>query len=579
MLRVSGTGPLRAPATALRVVDDGDPPEIRDELEELNLRIFQPVFRYIRNELGATVFGRALREVGIDPVQIQRSDAWISVATAERLLVWLRRNVDGDAEFMRASAYEMRKVYGPMSLVFRLLTVRGGYQALTSNAHLATKVGKFDLVATTRTSARIRYTSTASESRLMCLSRQAQQKAMPGIWWGTSPAAVEEHSCLAHGDGACEYTVHWREAPRMWGPIAGTTVGLLAAGVWLAKDLAVPGGLMAVSFVVIGLLIGLAWEHRRLVAGYNKLAASMTEESEAMVGEHARAVDEAFALHERERRWSAHLEGTLATRRARLDQVLNQFGGEDRETKLRTLSHDLSNPLTVLTTMLASLAEDPSRSTEDSNVLDATLAATEQLRRLVRELSLIARADEAAQVIARDVVEVEPLTSRVRRQLTATLVNRDIRPSVFKTREAPPVVITDALALERVVDNILTNTCKYTERGSIVVEVSGTPGYLLLKVSDTGRGITSERLEQVFFGGEADPNPMMGESHGAGLSIVVGLLDQIGGRLEIMSKPDEGTTIWVYVPVEPPADAAESGERGGGTQERFRRVVRIRPRR
>lgn len=576
--RVSESVSADRGATALRLVQEPGTPRTEVEPEELNLRIFQPVFSYVREEMGVKALVDLIEQTGIPEGDLKRASAWVSAARAERLVAWLRHHVESDAEFMRANAYEMGKLYGPMSLAFRLATVRAGYEALTRTSHLATKVGKFQLVSSSRTSVRLRYTSAVAESRLMCLSRQAQQRALPMIWWNTSPAAIEEHSCIAHGDGACEYTVRWDEAFRIRGPLIGALVGGTAAFVLGLLGSIAPWGFASAACALFGLLAGTTLELRRLVAGYNRLAASMASESETMVQEHARAVDEVLALHERERRWSAHLESTLATRRARLGKVLDEFGGSNREEKLRTLSHELSNPLTVLTTTLSAMHGETATE-DDAEAVTAMLQATDRLKLLVREVSTIARADTDARGETRDIVEIEALTNRIRRQLAVTLVHRDIRPSVFKTREAPTSIETEALALERVIDNILTNTCKYTERGSVVVEVSGTPGYLLLKVSDTGRGIGPERLEQVFLGGKADPNPVVGESHGAGLSIVVGLLDQLGGRLEIMSRPKEGTTIWVYVPVALPEASDGVDEQSEDTAQRFRRIVRIRPHR
>jgi signal transduction histidine kinase len=135
------------------------------------------------------------------------------------------------------------------------------------------------------------------------------------------------------------------------------------------------------------------------------------------------------------------------------------------------------------------------------------------------------------------------------------------------------------MMLERIVDNLLTNAAKYTDRGSIVVEVGGTPGFLLLKISDTGRGIGPERLEQVLRACGPDPDPPVGGSQGAGLSIVARLLDQLAGRLEIMSEPGEGTTVWMYVPCDAHPNAGSSvTEHAPETIEHvLRRVVKIRP--
>jgi signal transduction histidine kinase len=133
---------------------------------------------------------------------------------------------------------------------------------------------------------------------------------------------------------------------------------------------------------------------------------------------------------------------------------------------------------------------------------------------------------------------------------------KPIRSSVFRVREAPDRVIVDPMVLDRILDNLLTNAAKYTETGSVMLEVGGTPGHLTLKVSDTGRGMAPERLEKAFVSGATSAGDRAANSYGIGLSVVVDLLRRIGGRVEVMSKKDVGTTFWVHVPIEvqPPRD-------------------------
>jgi len=92
-----------------------------------------------------------------------------------------------------------------------------------------------------------------------------------------------------------------------------------------------------------------------------------------------------------------------------------------------------------------------------------------------------------------------------------------------------------------------------------MVEVTGEPGMLVLKVSDTGRGIEHDLVERVFLAEGSEPAERAASSHGLGLSIVVKLLDEIGGRLEVMSKVGTGTTFWLKLLVDsaPVATAPE----------------------
>src|SRR5690606_21507544 len=116
---------------------------------------------------------------------------------------------------------------------------------------------------------------------------------------------------------------------------------------------------------------------------------------------------------------------------------------------------------------------------------------------------------------------------------------------------------TDPLIFERVIDNLCTNAAKYTERGSIVLELDGRPGFLVLKISDTGRGIAPERLEKIFAADSSPDAERAARSLGVGLSVVVTLMGQIGGRVEVMSKVGRGTTFWAHFPLE--IDASRVG--------------------
>jgi signal transduction histidine kinase len=169
-------------------------------------------------------------------------------------------------------------------------------------------------------------------------------------------------------------------------------------------------------------------------------------------------------------------------------------------------------------------------------------------------------------------IETTTLADELRRRLRAMLIGRPVAVTVFSTREAPPTVSTDRLVFDRVLDNLLTNAAKYTSEGSIVVEISGAPGFLLLKVSDTGRGIADAEIERIFRANGSVADERAPRSYGLGLSVVVRLLNRVGGRLEVLSKPNVGTTFWLYFPTEFPAEIEAHAEH----DELMARVVRIR---
>ncbi len=564
------------------MVTEEELPVVRGDPEELNLRVLRPLFRYLREHHGEDTLHRLVRDAGADTNVLKRSAPWVSLAVFEGILSGVRELLGSDKAFEKACVFELKKMYGPLLLVIRSMTVNTGYKAMARTSHLVSRVSHYEVVESRRNSILLRYHSKRPDSRLNCLSRQAQLVSVPALWWGLPSARLRVNKRLCDGDEYCEYALAWREPLRLRNAILGALLGFVAGHALLTTSPATPG-YMPVLLAALGMGIGVIAQLRLMLQDYLGFAEETSYEVEKVVQDHARAVDEILALHSRERQWSHNIETRFHERREKLEEVVGQLDGSGnkaaRTSQLLHLSHDMNNPLTVLKASAQELARfDGERNADYEDTVGAVGTAVERLEALLTEMSCIVRGDGDRPPVATE-INVDELTNRIRRQLRATVMGRDIRITVFQTRESPPTLHADETLLERVVDNLLTNACKYTKDGSIVAEISGIPGHLLLKVSDTGKGIGEDRLEQVFFSGQPDRAAIAGTSHGDGLSIVVRMLDQMGGRLDIMSRPGEGTTIWVTLPVNPaPEKEKETPSAHDTARSRFERVVRIRPR-
>jgi signal transduction histidine kinase len=196
---------------------------------------------------------------------------------------------------------------------------------------------------------------------------------------------------------------------------------------------------------------------------------------------------------------------------------------------------------------------------------------------MLAELVTTASNQGAASNFRSQRLAIPDVAERLRRRLRALVHGRDIRTTVLGTPGAPDAIDIDPLLMDRIVDNLLTNAAKYTERGSIVVELDGVAGFLVLGVSDTGCGIDPDAMGRIFEPGGSSLDARRGDSFGVGLSVVTRLLEQIGGRLEVMSKPREGSTFWVYLPLRAHVDDQVSGARPRSSGEvSLSPVVRIR---
>jgi len=120
----------------------------------------------------------------------------------------------------------------------------------------------------------------------------------------------------------------------------------------------------------------------------------------------------------------------------------------------------------------------------------------------------------------------------------------------LKFTSTPAVVDGDPDQLRQVFVNILDNAIKHTESGSVTVTLTATEKEISVSVRDTGVGIPQEHLPHVFerFYRVDKARSRERGGTGLGLSIARGIVFAHGGRIDIASKPGEGTTCTVTLP-------------------------------
>jgi histidine kinase len=231
----------------------------------------------------------------------------------------------------------------------------------------------------------------------------------------------------------------------------------------------------------------------------------------------------------------------LAERRVELDRL-----HEERETLMRSVSHDLRTPLHVIVgqaTILARRAEAP----ELRQRADAILASAERMSRLIGDLVDAARI-EAGHLDLR----LEPLDlatfvlgwkERVAGALQVERVRLEVPPSV-------PAVRADPARVDQILANLVSNALKYSLPDSEVhVALTSTGAGLRLAVSDVGPGIPPEEVPRVFERYYRAKGSARAEGLGLGLFITRNLVEAHGWSLELRSEVGRGSVFTVVVPL------------------------------
>jgi signal transduction histidine kinase len=554
-------GPSSTRGPHLSLVPDGDGKRVG----EISTRILWCPSKFVEDHFGIDVLEELATRVGIDAKELERGSAWVRVEQASQFFDGVREIVGDEETFRQACVHRAVDAFGPLRFVLPATTPLTIMKMAAKTMRLVTSAATVEILNEQRNGIRTKYTSFTPEheTRLMCISRMATSASIP-TWFGLPTATVKEHACIARGDDACVYDYSFYTRGRWMPPLFGALVGLASAYALVLMGLAAPvlWVCLPMMFALAGAVYEARFTYRTNLMHGEQIQSALRETAE----NEANARRELLALHQRQRQWARMMEQQVRERTSVLQQVLDTVRklSEERGTHIRSVSHDLRNPLSVLRANNDFFAQLPLPEEYVQAVEEAIKDGGDAVERM--EKMIVALIDSLAHDsnmvrVTPTRIETAPLVDRLRTRARALVFGRDIRVSAFKTREAPPFIETDLLIFERVIDNLLTNAAKYTDEGSIVVEFDGSPGFLTIKVSDTGRGIAPDQIEKIFSARTARSDPRDSTSLGIGLSVVTTLMGQVGGRIEVMSKPGSGTTFWVHFPEQLPPDVLKKQTR------------------
>jgi signal transduction histidine kinase len=508
---------------------------------DLNLRVLRPVVRYVADYYGRAELQRITEASGLTLGDLDGTTRWGSLEQIESVLLGARQLMPDDRTFLDACGYEIAEPRGAIRLFMGAISPTVAYEIGCKNIpHLLTRISRFDLELIRRGEIRLRYRTTRSESRLMCFTRQASVAGVPKLW-GLPGAHVTEESCVAHGDECCCYHVHYYEA-RRWIPAAlGLAMGGAAVGALYAV-----GQTPSLAWVLLAGMAGLFYDQRAANVANRQTQEGINADYLQMARDDAQARRELFELTQRQKTWGHLMEDQVVDQVGRLNQLVAEVEQlhPNPVVQLKRASSDLENPVSTIRSGLEQLRGiSPS---EARPTVDRLSQAVVALDRKLRSISRLASSPANLVSLCSRTVPVAPLTDELRNRLQALVRGKDVRVSVFSVRDAPEDITIDIVLFNRIIDNLLLNAAEFTEHGSIIVEVAGTPDFLTIKISDTGRTLREDEVGKIFRPVQRGPG---GYSYGAGLSVVVQLLASVGGKLDVMTHNGKGTTFWAHFPL------------------------------
>ena len=223
---------------------------------------------------------------------------------------------------------------------------------------------------------------------------------------------------------------------------------------------------------------------------------------------------------------------------------------------LSSMSHEVRTPLNAI----VGLSEDMTTYKEKlpkeviSDIEDIE-TASQTLNEIVGNI-LDINAIECDKLTLENVsYDIRDEIDKVIKLTKSKMKNKDIVFDLKINKDVPHILIGDKVRIKEIINNILSNAFKYTEKGSIALEISTTNKIddkcdLVIKVTDTGKGISEENIDKLFNKFERLDTIINSDVAGIGLGLAItkALTHMMGGKITVQSKENRGSVFIVVVP-------------------------------
>jgi signal transduction histidine kinase len=540
-----------------------NPENTKIELNVRSIRTFLPGFEdlYGKKELIKFIEG-----TGMPLDYFNDENNWISFDYYCKVLNALVDYTGGtDIPYKFGLSAGKSKSWGIIkTIITSFTTCAFTYKTVISLSPRWTKVGKFRFINLKKNSAilELRLRDDLKQVKNNCLLGVQSQLASIPTYYNLPPAKIREIQCAAEGADSCIYDISWRNPP-----YKKTGLYFLLAGIFISFMLyqLTQNKIITLSFVHLFVLINLpfaCWSLWKILNNKKRLKDSYEkteEQNELLTGhlEDIEKVNEFLQKKVQERtkeliNSSKEIEKKIADLKNNEDELIRS----EKTALVGALSDEIANklkkPLDKIQKILTEIIKETPASNPVNNSLTSAQRAANRCEKIINELLYFSHSGNHLYPLK---IDMNKIIEECVIKLYEEISNPDIKIEINLSNELPKIS-ADYNQIKQVMMIFLTNANdaineinknNKKNEGKFSISTLLKDKDILVEIKDTGCGIPKDVISKIF-----DPffsTKTTSKRKGMGLTLSYNIIKQLGGRIEVESIPNEGTTFKIYMPV------------------------------
>ena len=222
---------------------------------------------------------------------------------------------------------------------------------------------------------------------------------------------------------------------------------------------------------------------------------------------------------------------------------------EFKDHFLANMSHEIRTPLNGIIGMLDVFYASYKLNSKQKEQLEIVKSSSHSLLTIINDVLDLSKIQAGKMKVFPKNTNIIESVSSIKSLFQPIAERKGLLIEVFISKDVPKYIVIDESRIKQIINNMVSNAIKFTEKGKIIIRVERRKKQLYISIQDTGCGIKDSLKNKIFeeFTQIDEANAKRIDGTGLGLSICSKLVKLIGGEIGVTSEINVGSTFWFTV--------------------------------